>query len=314
MNNVPKRVLRKYNLEEYNRALELKDLGYGSLRISKSLNINRSVIEGWINQNRMPYYFSQKRIQAINSEENKERLKSFVPISQPKAVKLSAKLRTKALREGHEDLTTDLAYILGVCEGDGHISIPQRRVILSATDLDFVLNFKESLERWSGFSARFKERELKLPEYIKSRKKQFLCYIDSKNAAVLLKGFDQKKIKETSIEIKASFIKGFFDSEGSVTKNGAVLAFNTKEEILVLVKDLLLSLGIKSNIATYKLNNPLTKAKEYKILTISGYENKEGYYQKVGFSIRRKREKLKEYIEKKESWKKKKDQMTISYS
>jgi hypothetical protein len=43
--------ITRYTQEQYNRAIELKNQGFGSLRISKILEINsRSAIEEWINK------------------------------------------------------------------------------------------------------------------------------------------------------------------------------------------------------------------------------------------------------------------------
>ena len=69
--------MRCYSLKEYNKAISLEKQGLGSLRISKRLNIPRGTIENWINKGGKPYYFSEKRINASNSQKNKDRLKEL---------------------------------------------------------------------------------------------------------------------------------------------------------------------------------------------------------------------------------------------
>ena len=208
----------KYTLEDYNRAIELHKKGYGSLRISKILGYKtRSAIEDWINKGRKPYYFSEKLHNAINSKENVERMRAMNKITQPKASRIAAELNTKRLSESARIISEDLAYILGVCYGDGHISVSQRRVMLGVVDEDFALKFKETIERWSGFKARFFQRVQKPDNYIQNRKIQYVTYIDSKEAADFLYWFNINNLSNFDPKMKSAFLRGFFDSEGSIS-------------------------------------------------------------------------------------------------
>ncbi|MBS3150273.1 hypothetical protein J4425_00490 [Candidatus Woesearchaeota archaeon] len=195
--------ITKYTQDKYNQAIKLKNQGLGSLRISKILRLkSRSAVEEWINRGRQPYYFSKKRINWSSSEKNKERIRRLNKITQPKATKISAELRTKRLPESAKKLSEELAYILGVIYGDGHVSIKQRRVILSATDKDFVLNFRDNLEKWSNFKARFYKRDIKTNETIKNRKSQYVSYIDSIEASKFFNDFNLNLIKKFNQELK----------------------------------------------------------------------------------------------------------------
>src|SRR3989338_9883950 len=99
----------RYSLEDYYQAMELHKKGYGSLRISKILKYpTRSAIEDWINKGRKPYYFSEKRINACNSLANIKRMRFMNKITQPKAVRISALLRTKQLPDKAKNLTPTL--------------------------------------------------------------------------------------------------------------------------------------------------------------------------------------------------------------
>lgn len=294
-----------YSLEEYDKAIYLHKLSYGSLRISKILGYKtRSAIEDWINKDRKPYYFSEKRIQACNSEENVERMRTMNKITQPKATKISAELRTKRLPENAKILSENLAYILGVVYGDGHVSVKQRRVILAATDKEFVLNFKNKLENWSGFKVRFFTRLIKLDEYIKNRKIQYVSYIDSVEASKFLKNFNLNIIKFSEDKTKCAFVKGFFDSEGTVlkidthSKNVGLGCSNTKIKLIFLIKTLLESLEMESKInvtktrpiRTHPGNRPFYK------LWIHKRENVIKFHSLIGFNINRKQERLEKQI------------------
>lgn len=290
----------KYSLEEYNKAIELHKQGYGSLRISKILGYKtRSAIEDWINKGRKPYYYSEKRIQACNSKENVERMRAMNKLTQPKAMRISAELRTKRLPESAKRLNEDLAYLLGVVYGDGHVSVKQRKVMLNVTDKDFSLKFKETIEKWSGFKARFFTRNQKPNKYIKNRKMQYVSYIDSVEAAIFLKNFDLNLLINSEDKIKSAFVKGFFDSEGTVfnveKRNTTGLAcFNTKYYLINLIKIILDSLDIHSSMhirKLYSFEGYITN-KNYYILGIYKKESILKYYKLIGFNINRKQERL----------------------
>lgn len=281
--------ITKYTQDKYNQAIKLKNQGLGSLRISKILRLkSRSAVEEWINRGRQPYYFSKKRINWSSSEKNKERIRRLNKITQPKATKISAELRTKRLPESAKKLSEELAYILGVIYGDGHVSIKQRRVILSATDKDFVLNFRDNLEKWSNFKARFYKRDIKTNETIKNRKSQYVSYIDSIEASKFFNDFNLNLIKNSDDKIKINFIKGFFDSEGSISKG--ILIYNSDKNLLIFISELLVLLKIRNSIKSYKINNNLTnKVIDYHILRVF---DKELFSKLINSSIKRKSQKL----------------------
>ncbi|MBS3156348.1 hypothetical protein J4413_03925 [Candidatus Woesearchaeota archaeon] len=282
-----------YTLEHYNKSMELKKNGLGSLRISKILNIkSRNAVEGWINKGRKPYYFSESRIKACNSNENIERMRKMNKITQPKAVKISAMLRTKKLPSSANVLDTDLAYILGVVYGDGHVSLKQRRVILSATDLDFVETFRQTLSKWSNFKVRFYSRNIRKPSYIKSRKLQWVAYIDSIDAAKLLSKFSLNKLMDSETNIKSSFLRGFFDSEGCVDCKGALSVYNKDFNLIKFVQRLLNSLEIQTNFHSYYGYTPdkSKKFKQHSLVVIS--KSKKRFKNLIGFNIQRKQIRL----------------------
>jgi len=283
--------MRAYTLEEYNKSIELNKKNLGSLRISKLINISRSTIEGWINNDRKPYFFSEKRINAQKSKENLERLKKLSKISQPLAVQKAREKNIKPIK--NESITKELAYVLGVILGDGHVS--QRRVILSATDKDFVITFKNNLEKWSGYKTRFFSRFIKLDKKIKNRKIQWVNYLDSVKIEYFIKNFNYEKIKDD--QNKISFIKGFFDSEGHFSKDYELIAYNKDITKLNLISSFLSDLGLENKINTYTTKNINGNNIHYSYLKIIG-KSRYLFYQKIGFSIQRKQRRLKEWIKK----------------
>ncbi len=233
--------------------MNLKNKGLGSYHIAKILGISRNAIEGWINQGRKPYHFSEKRIAAQTSLENIERMRKMNKITQPKACRISAEMRTKRLPESAKKISKELAYILGVCYGDGHISVKQRRIILGVTDQEFAEEFKRVLEKWSGFKARLYERKPRKCAYIKINKKQYVVYIDSKEVSNFLKKFNSSLFKKANKKAKSAFLKGLFDSDGGVRKSKFGLYFhNTNYGLILLVKELLESVGINPTSSTSK--------------------------------------------------------------
>lgn len=280
-----------YTLDQYEEALKLKKEGYGSLRISKILKIPRNAIEGWINQGRKPYYFSEKRIASCNSKENVERLRKLNKITQPKAVEAARIKNTKPIK--NKKITKELCYVLGVILGDGNAS--QRRLLLSATDKDFVLAFKKNLEKWSKYKTTFSSRYIKPDEKIKKRKLQWFCYLNSIEIEKFINNFDYEKIENNLHKI--NLIKGFFDSEGSFSKDYELIAYNKNYDKLKFISGFLDDLGLDNRIKVYTVKNINNVDIQYNYLKVTG-KARYMFYQKIGFSIDRKQKRLETWVHK----------------
>ncbi len=283
--------MRRYTLKDYNEVLLLKKEGWGSLKISKKFNIPRATIEGWINCGRKPYYISEKRIKACNSKENIQRLKKLSKKSQPIAVKKAREINVKPILNNKID--KNLAYILGVLFGDGHLS--QGRIILSATDKDFVENFKNKLEKWSKYDTRIYSRNIKVSGKIKKRKIQWACYLDSVEIGKFLKKIAINNLKEK--QHKVSFLRGFFDSEGSFSKDYELITYNKDLEKMKQVSKFLGDLKLDNRIKGYTVKNINGKKILYYYLKVIG-KSRYLFYQRVGFSIQRKQNKMEEWVQK----------------
>ncbi len=206
--------------------------------------------------------------------------------------------------------SVELAYIIGVICGDGYAT-KKSRVIkgynnvvigLEAKDREFVEEFGRCL------SAVLSRRPIR-PRYRKSIRR-YVVEVGSRTLYDLLR----KPVRLDALRgytehckrCMAAFLRGFADSEGSVDQNGYIAIFNSDLRLLGYVKDLLERLGIEAS--GPRLNAPrgrpsrnLRNGKEYKTnkdvynIRIRASSNRT-FCETVGFTIRRKKERLKKYL------------------
>ncbi len=198
--------------------------------------------------------------------------------------------------------TTELAYIIGVVTGDGYSAT--RIIRLKARDREFVEEFARCI-------ATILKRDPPKPIWSEG---QFIVGVQCKALCELLrKPFDMEKIKkfvEHCDRCKSAFLRGFFDSEGGVSKKGQIYCYNTNTQLLQYIRKILNTLGIRTsepkicvkkgttffdrrNRRTY-----VTKKDVYYIYVRKLDALK--FYQLVSFTIQRKRKRLEEYLEKRE--------------
>lgn len=217
-------------------------------------------------------------------------------------------LKHHQINKNAQSLSEDLAYILGVVEGDGHCRLsrgPKRtsgEIILKVKNLDFAIEFKERLKRWSGVQPKFWEKD-----------KEFFVALYSIDAADFIKNFNLEKIYNSSKKIKSNFLKGLYDSEGGIIgKNLNRRRFacrwihfsNNNKIIIKTVSKLLKDFKINHKIKSRVHSGFGSKKLQYEIL-IFGLENFEKFYKNIRFSIRYKKDKLSEVINSYEKYRKK---------
>ena len=139
--------------------------------------------------------------------------------------------------------TPELAYVIGVKLGDGSINRRgyNRRIRLQCIDLDFVLEFDRCLSKVLGTR----------PHKPWFDEKRGEIHIEARS--VLLYEFLKRSWEEMVKWIShcpdciSMFLRGFFDSEGSVSKEGFVTCYNSNFNLLRFVQSLLLqSFAIES--------------------------------------------------------------------
>jgi len=198
----------------------------------------------------------------------------------------------------------DLGYVIGVVLGDGYTygGDAGYYIALKAKDKEFV-------EKFAIYLAKVLGRKPIRVRYDKSSGR-YVAIAESKTLYELLKKpVDLKRIKkyvEHCPKCTAAFLRGLFDSEGHVSKNGYVTLDNTNYELLVYVRRLLKRFGIESTGPRLHIQKGTTMhdprtGKPYKAnqdcycLYIRA-ESLLKFYRNIGFTIRRKQKRLEEYL------------------
>ncbi len=204
-------------------------------------------------------------------------------------------------------ITKNFGYVLGVLYGDGFIS--DSSIGLNVKDRDFALNFKNVFEKEFG-----KLGKLHIYNGL------WRAIFHSKKLVKFFKTLSYDIIKESSNEVKCAFLLGMFDSEGSayfrkdygITDRKLELC-NTNFDLLLFCWNLLRELGIEPR----KINKRVRKERIFKerVLPLTVFyrftlkENKENFVkfrELIGFSIKRKQDKLNiiinSYLETKSKW------------
>jgi intein-encoded DNA endonuclease-like protein len=206
----------------------------------------------------------------------------------------------------------ELAYVIGVVCGDAsahekrRIHKGYRRAVihLEAKDREFVEEFAIRISRVLN----------RPPPKVKvSSRGLYYVEVGSRTLYELCKKpINIEKIRrfvEHCERCMAMFLRGFFDSEGSVNKHGYILAYNSNYELLLYVQELLKRFGIETRgpWPTTKAGTPFYDRKRGKVYnrkkdTYVLYVRKSSnyaFYKYVGFTILRKRARLEEYLRRK---------------
>ncbi len=177
------------------------------------------------------------------------------------------------------------AEIIGIMLGDGYIYKSGYSIRLKVRELDFINNFSKLIKQTYGLRSIYKMYD-------------YPCsFVHSKQLAtrlIILTKYNKlipKFILRGTNKIKARFLKGFFDAEGSVdviwNRRQIVLTQNNPK-MLLQIKSLLQDLNIQSKYVKKNFGSD-------KVI-ISLLENLDKYYSLIGFSIEYKQEKLKKAI------------------
>jgi len=197
----------------------------------------------------------------------------------------------------------ELAYVIGAVLGDGCVFLQKYHyfITLRVKDLEFAEKFAECI-------GKVLEREPPKPIPVKNG--AFKVKVCSKTLYELLKkpiDIDNiRKYVEHCFRCICAFLRGFFDSEGSIDKDGDTRVYNSDKSLLVYIKDLLNRFGIKTTgpklhiKARTPIKNPVID-KTYFRKNDNYYlymhaESKLKFYELIGFTIKRKQQRLEEYL------------------
>jgi hypothetical protein len=195
-----------------------------------------------------------KTLSSIRAKANELNLKSNIPNSKETHRKIALNF-TKQLKNSAYYPSKELAYIIGVLNGDGYISKTNKCYFfrLAVKDKDFADFMKKTLYLWSGIKPCFYKRKDK---YYKQGF-YYEIFLNSKNVYQFLYDFSINKNPQAIENIKkflknkkykVKFIEGFFDSEGSITEDGRINITNINQNLLILCKEFLENLGINTDI------------------------------------------------------------------
>ncbi|MBI2507945.1 hypothetical protein HYV89_03250 [Candidatus Woesearchaeota archaeon] len=262
---------KTHTLEEYNEVMGLRKKDWSLPKIfsflsKKGMDVSYGTISDWIYTDKKP--FQDKVLSKISK--------------QPKF------------------LTMEKSYVLGVLCGDGYIRINggQYLVGLDVCDEDFANKFRECLTSVYGLIPSKNKRAIKSTNLCKNPKPRYTINLTSKLVVKDLlkysKSFKTKEwivpqeILESNLEIKSAFLMGLFDSEGSASLKksyGVYLSVcSGNKEPLLKVKEILKN--------DFDIN--LISIDEGAVMRLksSGYNNVKNFCDKIGFTIKRKQDKL----------------------
>lgn len=325
-NNLPKKeVLKIYDFVKKKR----KERGLGQRKIYRLVKkefgkeINENTIAGWIFLGNIPFGFEKTQFKPLPKPKKEELhelyikekysaqrlaekygvstiiiinwLKSYAikprtHLQSMNTYRIKKELREKQLRKPTKEfsnLSSEKAYILGVLCGDGHINPSSIRFEIKF-DEEFIKRFSQCFDMVYGLYFPYK--------YYKKRD-SFVLYVSSEIICEdLLKygkfGTLEWKVPEEILncndeKIISNFLRGIYDSEGSVAKSAVTISSVSKKGIKG-ISYLLKKLGIKNKIRLYR--------KKYYTLYIFRKERFKIYREKIGFTIKRKQERLNEML------------------
>lgn len=199
-------------------------------------------------------------------------------------------------KKGHEHLTPEKAYILGVLCGDGYMEVKRRRVRLgSVKDEDFVDIFKEKI---------IKQYDVRVCKYLRKSGYfdifvcSYLVYEDLIRYDPTKEGLKTKtwripnEILNSDSEIKSNFLRGFCDSEMAPNPPYVRIFICSSNKIgLGQVKELLFDLGIESRIGFSR------RKEEIYNLSITSIHYLNKFMETIGTSIESKKIKINKILQ-----------------
>jgi intein-encoded DNA endonuclease-like protein len=270
-------------MKHYKKFLKLKKIGFSTNKISKIMGIPQSVLYFW-SKSSLPLRYSRKY-----RDSSLKKIRKYN--------KINRKLREEKYNNLRLTITPEFAFILGSVLGDGCVTIRKRdnrtmgQIELVTKDKDYAINFKNSLEKWSNTKCKliFYRNVWHVWSYLLS-------------IARCLRDFDLSNLFGLDDNIKSSFLRGIFDAEGSVDVQSKKIVFANKSvKIIKMVSNILESFKIEPKVYIRNskirfIDNRKLLPSSYFVIQISSKENLKLFYESIGFSIKRKQERLENLI------------------
>lgn len=202
-------------------------------------------------------------------------------------------------------LDENMAELIGHLHGDGGIFVNKNK---SNYIIHFCSNDFENIERFENLFENCFDYNLKIKKGKITNKNGGRNYTISFCSEAIgkfllsLGNYGTKNwnvpefILEGNKKIKGSYLKAFFDDEGSFKENHTLKVMTINKNGMKQIKGLLNNLGIHCRLKPEKYNG-FGEGTSYNI-TISHQTNIKKFCQEIGFGIKRKQEKLKNYLEK----------------
>ncbi|CUX77283.1 Similar to intein-encoded homing endonucleases [Thermococcus chitonophagus] len=199
-----------------------------------------------------------------------------------------------------------LAYVVGVYFGDGSVSLDERyryRIRLKVIDREFAEAFAKALEGIGLRPSIYWEND-------SSRVGRWVVEATSKELYMFLTG-SREKLFEVARRWPVEFLRGFFDSEGSVSiskknpQKASITADNYDKDVLEFCRELLEGMAIHSTVylARKKGTKVVIRGQEYRYtsdlyrISIHRRRSVAMFAELVGFTIPRKQERLELFLQ-----------------
>ena len=206
------------------------------------------------------------------------------------------KIMTQLPKESSK-LTKEKAYVLGALCGDGYISTGYR-IGLSVCDKEFAEYFKNCLIKVYHVNSSLSIRKRNYTNYSTQPKIQYIVSCISKLVVKDLERYSKSfksrdwklpiQIKNSSLEFKAAFLRGFVDSEAHVRYRKGQSEINICSGNLEGLKQIRKLLFFNFDIKTYLGNN----GSDIPVIVVTKYNSLLRFYKNIGFVIIRKQKSL----------------------
>jgi phosphate starvation-inducible protein PhoH/intein/homing endonuclease len=191
---------------------------------------------------------------------------------------------SRPIAVGHLD--EQLAYLLGILTGDGNLTV-RNRIGLSSVDPELVQSFEDVAKRF-GLNVYLNWSNELHPDHIiaSSQLYRLLMYLGMRQVTAPHKTVPSAILRAPE-ELVRAYLRGLYDTDGSVERGTVVSLTLTSELLIQEVQILLLNLGIVSSKGIKKGRYRGLPHYSHR-LVIAGAEA-ERFMELVGFGIQRKR-------------------------